>query len=89
MHPMRRALKRMGLESRLIARHSRKLLLPDPAQRLLAGLNADRFAGEVRCVGFGLVVRQGVHGARVARVDEEDIVGLEDYALRGGDRFEV
>lgn len=89
MHRMRRALERMRLKSRLITRHSRKLLLPDPAQRLLARLDADGFAGEVRSVGFGLVFGQRVHSARVARADEEDVVGLEGHALSASNSVEI
>ena len=84
---------RLGARPRLVghrvARHSRKLPLPVPPDRLLAGLDAAR--GPDLAVGQGLPLLEGqvLVGRKPAGADDEDVARLEANGLLLGDRQEL
>lgn len=81
--------EREGLKGRLIARHGCKLLLPDPADHLLAALNPNgrhRARRRVRCT-FRWAHR--IRCRNVARPDKQNVSGFERHVLRRGDGEEV
>jgi hypothetical protein len=76
------------LEARRVARHSRKLVLPDPLHRRLGGLDAEEVRGGALRDGLLLGGGEGVVGEGEAGPDEEDVSRLEGHALVRGDGFE-
>ena len=77
MQKMLPILTRPRLQRGLVARHSRKVIIPQPPQRRLGRLDPRGFYGKNLGQLLALGGGEGVVAADPAGAEEEDVAGLE------------